>query len=168
MSMKKIKLIVAADVNGGIGYKNKLLFDDKVEMKHFRQTTLDNAVLMGRKTWDSIPNAFKPLAGRENYVVSMTIPEQTSEKLVIRNSINSALEYFKNESKLDTLYVMGGSTIYDYFLNNDLVDEIILTVFSKAAKNVDSYINQSIIERNFDNSKLIKSHETFNVYQYTK
>ena len=56
--------------NGAIGRGNALLFNEPADQRHFRQTTLGCPVIMGRKTWDSLPARFRPLPGRRNVVVS--------------------------------------------------------------------------------------------------
>ena len=68
----KFSLIVATDKNLGIGKMNSLPWKLKSEMRYFRETTLhfNNVVVMGRNTWESIPNKFKPLSGRINIILS--------------------------------------------------------------------------------------------------
>lgn len=71
-----MKLIVACDPEGGIGYKNKLPWDKiQGDLPRFKRLTEGKVVIMGRKTWDSLP--VKPLPNRANYVVTsdpFTIP----------------------------------------------------------------------------------------------
>ena len=62
-----IKMIVCTDINGGIGYKNDLLFSIEEDMLFFRETTKGHKVVMGYNTWLSLPK--KPLPKRENYVI---------------------------------------------------------------------------------------------------
>lgn len=62
--------IVAVSVNGVIGIDNNLPWRIPQDLMHFRDTTTGHAVLMGRKTWESIPERFRPLPGRENFVLS--------------------------------------------------------------------------------------------------
>ena len=63
-------LIAAVARNGAIGRNNGLLFHDPADQRHFRQVTMGCPVVMGRKTWDSLPARFRPLPGRSNIVVS--------------------------------------------------------------------------------------------------
>ncbi len=69
-----IKLIAAVSKNGCIGKDNDLIFQDKEDMKHFRETTTGHIVVMGKKTWESIPEAFRPFKGRENFVITKKTP----------------------------------------------------------------------------------------------
>lgn len=66
----EIVIIAAVASNGAIGRGNALLFNEPADQRHFRQTTLGCPVIMGRKTWDSLPARFRPLPGRRNLVVS--------------------------------------------------------------------------------------------------
>jgi dihydrofolate reductase len=63
-------LIAAVARNGVIGRGNALVWRDPVDAKHFRAQTMGSPVVMGRKTWDSLPAKFKPLPGRLNLVVT--------------------------------------------------------------------------------------------------
>lgn len=74
--MTRLTLIVAATVSGGIGHSSKLPWRLPQEMAYFARVTSNapegtkNAVLMGRKTWESIPTKFRPLRYRLNVVIS--------------------------------------------------------------------------------------------------
>ena len=130
-----INIIVAVCRNGGIGYKNSLPFHFKKDLKYFSKITKgvtidkqnevcdNNAVLMGRNTWESLPK--KPLPGRVNYVISQTMFGQN-----IFNSIDGCLEVCR-EKEINNVWVIGGTSIYNTFiLNKDykyLVDKIYVT-----------------------------------------
>jgi dihydrofolate reductase len=66
----EIVIIAAVARNGAIGRGNALLFNEPADQRHFRETTLGCPVIMGRKTWESLPTRFRPLPGRRNLVVS--------------------------------------------------------------------------------------------------
>jgi dihydrofolate reductase len=66
----EIILIAALARNGAIGRANELVFRDAADQRHFRQATMGCPVILGRKTWDSLPARFKPLPGRRNVVIS--------------------------------------------------------------------------------------------------
>jgi len=77
MSLKKLHIVVAATESFGIGINGGLPWRIKRDMKFFRDKTSEttdpnkrNAVIMGRKSWESIPPKFKPLTGRLNIVIS--------------------------------------------------------------------------------------------------
>ena len=65
-----LSLIAAVAANGAIGRDNDLLWNDSRDQKHFRATTLGCPVIMGRRTWDSLPERFRPLPGRRNVVIT--------------------------------------------------------------------------------------------------
>jgi len=136
-----LKLIVAYEVTtGAIGYRhtNSLLITSKMDMKHFRTTTINtvnenkkNIVLMGRRTWESIGRA---LQGRINVVLTSTATfENNQEDVIFINNIESDfINYLKqNKESVETIYVIGGGFVYNTFLQNyhKMVDEIIATEY---------------------------------------
>lgn len=153
----KIKLIVAFDENRGIGFENELLYHDKDDMKHFTETTKNGIVIMGRKTWESLPQKFRPLPDRVNVVLSRD--ENFNDKL--NNLHLTGIYSFNTIDKVLSLcnklnrdvYVIGGASIYKQFLDRDLVDGIIATKFNLyfyPLKPADVYfpeINKSKFER---------------------
>ena len=66
----KLKLIYARSANGVIGLNNQMPWHLPEDLAHFKRTTLGCPVLMGRKTWESIPAKFRPLPGRANLVMT--------------------------------------------------------------------------------------------------
>ena len=113
-----IKLIVAVSTNNVIGVGNRLPWHLPQEMAHFKAVTMGETVVMGRKTWESIPEKYRPLVGRRN--------------IVIGKGVVGADEVFQSLDELlkvhDDFIVIGGAALYDYFLTCNLVDEIIMTV----------------------------------------
>jgi len=70
MSMATLHLIFARAANGVIGVRGSLPWHLPEDLAHFKRTTLGSPVIMGRKTWDSLPARFRPLPGRVNIVVT--------------------------------------------------------------------------------------------------
>lgn len=144
----KITIIAAVDRNMGIGYKNDLLVYNKEDLQHFKALTYGYPVLMGRKTFASLPTPC--LEGRHLIVVSTSedivgtlsdgngVNSYTSKFLVDAAQLRSAIETFENFN-YDTLWVAGGAQVYEYYLKYNLADEIVLTQFNVAAENVDKY-----------------------------
>lgn len=138
--MKEISLIAAVDTNWGIGYQNELLFHLKKDMKFFREKTLGNTVVMGRKTLESFPGG-KPLSERTNIVLSKRNVEILRERyqeygkefLVFEScqDVITALEQLKGE-----VFVIGGGEIYREFL--PYASEIYLTRIEEKKK-ADTY-----------------------------
>lgn len=105
-----MNLIVAVDQNWGIGYKGDLLERISEDLKFFKKTTTGNAIIMGRVTFDSLPNK-KPLPNRTNIVLT----KNTNLKIdgcIICNSID---EILKLEDK-ENVFVIGGADIYKQLL----------------------------------------------------
>lgn len=106
-------VVVAHDLNQGIGINNTLPWHCKADMSYFKALTTDakgsqeNTVIMGRKTWESIPDKFRPLPGRKNIVLSKSQP--TIEGAIVASSLDDALEKAEAESNI---FVIGGGQLY--------------------------------------------------------
>jgi dihydrofolate reductase len=121
MNAPLIALIAAVARNGAIGRNNQLLWHEPADQRHFRATTQGHAVLMGRKTWDSLPERFRPLPNRRNLVVS----RQAGLKLPgaeVFASMPAALEALQGTERV---FVMGGGELYAQAL--PLAGELVLT-----------------------------------------
>ena len=131
-----IKLIVAVDSNFGIGYKNELLFRIKEDLKRFRELTTGHFVVMGRKTYESLPKA---LPERFNVVVTRNKAYKAKEPtVVVESDIERIVSQYLNTGQQEKdLYVIGGAEIYSQFL--PYADEIHITKIHKEADNVDTY-----------------------------
>ena len=125
-----INMIVAVDEKGGIGKNNTLPWHLPDDLKRFAKLTKgngNNAIIMGRKTYESIG---KPLPGRVNIVMSQTMTPDTMEEPAISVSTTNSLSKFyvfssKNDviqfckkQNFDMIWVIGGSSIYKEFIND--------------------------------------------------
>ena len=111
--MPIISLVVAVAQNRAIGKDNHLLCHLPEDMRHFREVTLGRPVIMGRKTWDSLPARFRPLPGRTNIVVTRQAdwqPEPASDQVVRAASLPEALE--RGQQLSQDIWVIGGAQIY--------------------------------------------------------
>jgi dihydrofolate reductase len=133
-----INLIAAISKNRGIGIDNKLPFSFKTDMKHFAKLTKNqnnklNAVIMGRNTWDSLP---KYLNKRLNVVITSNptklnkIEKKELQKPLTFNNIEDALMCCEM-TDIDEVWVIGGESIYKYFLEKDLLDKLYITEINK-------------------------------------
>lgn len=102
-----VTLIAAVAEDGCIGRNGDLPWRLKDDLKRFRRLTLGKPVVMGRRTWDSLPR--KPLDGRRNIVVSRSIKEL--EGAICAESIEAALRIATGEGA-DAVMVIGGGEIY--------------------------------------------------------
>lgn len=119
----KVKLIAAVSQNNVIGKGNSIPWRLPDDMKYFAETTTNNPVIMGRKSWDSLPPKFKPLPNRRNIVL-------TKQETI---AITGCDVYHSLEEALDDclvggdqlVYIIGGAEIYR--LGLDFADELLLT-----------------------------------------
>lgn len=134
--MKKITLVVAHDNNNGIGKDNKLPWHLPSDLKHFKETTLGKTILMGSKTYESIPEHVRPLPGRTTVRFSRVIKGGIQSPKVGTTVTNARdlvefLEGFKKaEGRYlfiyeDEIFVVGGASIYEQAL--PYADKIIAT-----------------------------------------
>jgi len=107
----EIALIVAVDENNGIGNKNQLLCHLPNDLKYFKRITSGSAVLMGRKTFDSIG---RPLPNRLNLVVSKSV--QNIDGCVVFESIDAAIQFAQAQNQAN-LFIIGGDSIYKQALH---------------------------------------------------
>ena len=117
----KLSLIAAVARNGGIGKNNNLLWNEPQDQRHFRATTLGHAVVMGRKTWDSLPARFRPLPGRRNVVLTRN-PHLQLSGAETAPSLPAALHLLADAPQV---FVMGGAEVYAQALPH--AHEMVLT-----------------------------------------
>jgi dihydrofolate reductase len=106
--MEKI-IIVAVGENGVIGRDGELPWEPiEEDIKFFRQKTIGNTVVMGRKTYQSLPESFRPLPDRENMVLTRSGFEPENESVKVVNSLEEAWSSSDNQK----VYIIGGASIY--------------------------------------------------------
>jgi dihydrofolate reductase len=116
-----LSLIAAVARDRAIGKDNDLLWQDSRDQKHFRAATLGCPVIMGRRTWDSLPARFRPLPGRRNIVVTRNADWQ-APGAEVAHTLAQALALVADAPKA---FVMGGGQLYAEAL--PLADELELT-----------------------------------------
>lgn len=124
----KFKLIVAYCKNYGIGKNNKLPWHIKTDLIKFSKLTQgsgNNAIVMGKNTWLSIPK--KPLKNRDNLILSTSIKLNNKEEKIRSFTNIKDLQKFCNIKQYDTVWIIGGYSIYKEFFDKDLIDEIYIT-----------------------------------------
>ena len=131
----KFKLIAAVCSDGGMGYKGRLPWPHcRADMAHFAKRTTgagNNAVIMGKKTWDSIPA--RPLRNRANLILSSQPPE-TRETRETRETQQTHAEHWfgtmpdlfahLEAAEYDEVWIIGGASIYEQFLAMHATGEI--------------------------------------------
>ena len=104
-----IALIYARAANGVIGKDGTMPWHLPEDLAHFKQLTLGCPVIMGRKTWDSLPARFRPLPGRSNTVITRQ-PDWHENGVQRSSSLREALQLHEHHNS--TLWVIGGAQIY--------------------------------------------------------
>lgn len=133
-----IAAIVCADTNFGIGAKNQLLAHIPEDMKMFKKRTDGNIVIMGRKTYDSLP--IKPLPNRTNIVItSNTALEPTDNNTIFSNIefVKHWLSNYNATSNNGDVYIIGGGQIYKELL--PYCNHIYITKVFHSYDNADTY-----------------------------
>lgn len=104
-------VIVAVSRNGVIGREGKLPWRLPSDMAHFKELTTGQIVIMGRKTYESIPPKFRPLPERTNIVLSRTMTEPPHQEVILAQSLDEALERYSSEPT-KKVFVIGGVEVY--------------------------------------------------------
>jgi len=125
--------VVAADQNDGIGKSNDLPWPKlKADLKHFRDVTTvapegrRNAVIMGRRTWDSIPPRFRPMPDRLNVVITRGQLE-VPDGVLVASSLDDALAQAAGSDNMERLFVIGGGEIFRQSFAHPHCAEVFLT-----------------------------------------
>jgi dihydrofolate reductase len=121
-----ISIIVAIAEDNGIGFKNNLLWHIPEDLKRFKKLTFGNTVIMGKKTWESLPK--KPLSGRKNIIITDD-PNDSFEAGITAYSIGDALSKC---GKDEEIFIIGGGSIYRQFL--PLADRLYITHIHRKAQ----------------------------------
>lgn len=119
--MSEIVLIAAVAANGVIGRGSELVFRHPADARHFRDTTMGSPVIMGRKTWESLPARFRPLPGRRNIVVT----RQAGYVAAGAETAPSLQDALARAAAAPRVFVIGGGELYAQALPQ--AQELVLT-----------------------------------------
>jgi len=122
-----VSLIASVARNGSIGAGGELVWDEPADKRWFRQQTMGCPVVMGRKTWDSLPARFRPLPGRANLVVSRQ-PGFQAPGAEVTTTLDAALALARAHAATTgatRVFVIGGGQLYIEAL--PVADELVLT-----------------------------------------
>lgn len=148
-----MKLILACDPSGGIGYKNKLPWSNiQGDLPRFKRLTEGKPVIMGRNTWDSLPK--KPLPGRINIVVTSRPLEAEYDNVIRASELN-------NWNRPDDVefWLIGGAKLVQGYWHQ--IDEVHLTkVYDHYT--CDTFVNLILLEQDFEQTY----NEVFPDHQY--
>ncbi len=123
-------LIAACDFNKIIGNSNQIPWNIKEDMKHFKETTTGNTVIMGRKTWESLGE--KPLPNRHNIVITRNFIKyrstQQPQGVIFVGSLEEAIQ---NSLPDEQRFIIGGSQIYQEAIEKDYVDRALISLVKR-------------------------------------
>ena len=114
-------IIAAVAENRVIGKDGKIPWHIPEDLQHFKEKTTGHTVVMGRKTFESLPDSFTPLPDRQNIVLTRSDLSPSDESVKVANSLEDAWEEAENEK----VFIIGGAGIYRQTM--DIADEMILT-----------------------------------------
>lgn len=164
-----ITILVAYDQNLLIGNQEKIPWDIAEDLERFRSLTMGHPVILGRKTWDSLPK--RPLPGRHNIVItakSVEIPLgfflRHDTSLFVARDIREAFKLAEENHSGKEVFVIGGGQIYHQVLKLDLVDRILASVVIGEYEG-DAYFPN--LERDWD-FEIVSEHEEFNVIEFMR
>ena len=137
-----IHLIWAQDENGGIGINGKLPWHISEDLKNFKSITNNSIIIMGRKTWDSLP--FKPLPNRRNIFFSKSLQNNVETFTTFDDCFNQ----LKSEN-IEKVFIIGGRSIYKLFYNK--ADFLHITNVNLVKEGIDEFfpINYNQIKKDF-------------------
>ena len=166
-----ITILVAYDSGRVIGFENKIPWYVPQDLKLFKKRTMGHSIVMGRKTWESLP--IKPLPGRFNFIVSKQIKNIGHENTWVYPTLESALEAAKEkpyqvDEELDPIeqpiFLIGGAQIYAAALEKGMVDKIIVSEVD-GLHTGDVYFPE--LEGNWSCKETAK-YDKFNVLEYER
>ena len=131
--------IVAIDRNQAIGKGGKLPWHYSADMKFFKQTTIGNAVVMGRRTWLTLK---RPLIDRQNIVLSRESDFESKDSVIVLRDVESVLAH---ASRLEGhLFVIGGAKVYESFL--PYIERWIVTEVPLAVEGADTFMPRDFLD----------------------
>jgi dihydrofolate reductase len=154
-----IHLIWAQEKGGGIGINNNLPWHLPEDLKNFKKLTINKPIVMGRKTWDSLP--FKPLPKRRNIVLST----QYMNDVECYKTVESCLDRLASQSDV---FVIGGAQIYNLFYT--YAHHLHITIIEGETIGIDTYfpITLSKIEESFTLNDTVQLTDNAKYTHWTK
>lgn len=162
---KPVELIVARDIKYGIGLEGKIPWRCKEDMEHFKRVTTTtedctkkNAVIMGRRTWESLKN--KQLVGRVNICLS-----SSPQRIATCETMKQAIEYANSNPIIEKIFIIGGERVYQEALKTLRIQTIWMTVIQRefpTDRDIRFIANYLKDYRN----KLLEDNEEFLIWRY--
>lgn len=131
----KLSIVVAVSDNDAIGKNGKLLWHLPKDMQYFKAVTMGHHVVMGRKTYESIPAKFRPLPGRVNIVVTRQ-KNYVAPGCKVVSSVAEAIQFAKANEETELMFIGGGEIYREVF---GAADKIYLTKVHHVFKDADTF-----------------------------
>jgi dihydrofolate reductase len=127
--------------------------------KHITTSTQDankrNAVVMGRKTWDSIPEKYRPLSGRLNVILSRSMDTSPDHNDVwLKKDLLQTVNDLKADDSIETIFVVGGGEIYTAAMDMKLLDDVYATEIKAEFDGCDAFF-PALPQDDFDGPELV-------------
>lgn len=154
-----ISLIAAIGKNNELGQNNTLLWHLPNDLKHFKDITRGHSVIMGRKTFESLPNGALP--NRRNIIITRD-KDYIRENIEVVNSLEEALKIFENTE--EEIFIIGGGEIYKQAIS--FADKLYITHIEAESKDADIFF--PIIDKNIWEETTRENHtkDEKNLYDY--
>jgi dihydrofolate reductase len=129
-------IIVAMDLDNGIGLDNSLPWHFPEDLRRFSKLTKGegkNAIIMGKNTWNSIPITRRPLKNRDNLILSTTLKLNTNSSMdtYVKSFVSiDEVDIFCEEQNYDTVWIIGGQTIYEQFSDHKKLKYLYITLIN--------------------------------------
>ncbi len=130
-----INIIAAIGKNRELGKKNSLLWHIPEDLAYFKKMTSGHPVIMGRTTYESLPDFARPLPGRTNIVLSRSDEHFDAEGVIVAHSFEDAYIVAKNEK--EDIFVLGGASVYAQAL--EYADRLYLTLVDAEDSDADVF-----------------------------
>jgi dihydrofolate reductase len=147
--------IIAISKNYAIGRGGKLPWHYSADLKFFKQTTMEHAVVMGSKTWQSIG---KPLPGRTNIVLSRSNDLELPDGVHLFSTIDEVLDF--DEGFARDVFIIGGAGVYSSFA--DTIDRWIVTEIPETIEDADTFMPRDFLDA-FDHGDTIELDDELSV-----
>ncbi len=129
-------IVVAKAKNNAIGKDNDLLWRLPDDFRFFKQVTLNHVVILGRKTFDSLPGL---LPKRTFIIVTRQEDYQAPKDHYAVNSLEAAFDLAKDELKVEEVFIIGGGVVYKDSLDKGLVDKMHITEVNAVIEGADTF-----------------------------
>lgn len=157
---KNWNLIACIGNNGELGKDGHMIWNVPEDLKRFKELTSNGIVIMGRKTWESIPSKYKPLSNRINIVVSSNFEyksddinnsETNNYSLYVINTKDKIIDVVERYKEYKNVWVIGGIEIYKMF--EDKYDKLFITHVCNNCLDADTYFPIDLTKWKSENIK---------------